>query len=141
MTDYQMDTVRAFTKSHQTQTEDGVTALVKMSHTRSFDKGWWHDKDGKDLRGDIHVIGTKFMLIVSEISEAMEGFRKDAMDDKLPHRRMVEVELADAMIRIGDLAGCLGLDLGGAILEKMEYNAVRSDHQKENREKEGGKKF
>ena len=37
------------------------------------------------------------MLIVSEIAEAMEGERKDLMDDKLPHRKMAEVELADAL--------------------------------------------
>ena len=38
---------------------------------------------------------------------------------------MVEVELADAVIRIADLAGALGLDLGGAIAEKLEYNRNR----------------
>ncbi|XUM19805.1 hypothetical protein ACRAVF_19255 [Bradyrhizobium oligotrophicum S58] len=38
------------------------------------------------------------MLIVSEIAEAMEGERKSLMDDHLPHRKMVEVELADTLI-------------------------------------------
>ena len=49
--------------------------------------------------------GEKFMLMVSEISEAMEGQRQGKMDDKLPHRPMVEVELADAIIRILDYSG------------------------------------
>lgn len=44
------------------------------------------------------------------------------MDDKIPHRSMLEVELADALIRICDMAGGLGLDLEGAVLEKLEYN-------------------
>ena len=54
---------------------------------------------------------------------------------------MVEVELADAVIRILDLSGKLDLDLMGAIKEKMEYNSTRADHKRENRNKEGGKKF
>jgi len=59
----------------------------------------------------------RLMLIVSEIAEAMEGHRKGLMDDKLPTRPMLEVELADAVIRIFDLGGGLSLDLGGAIAE------------------------
>ena len=80
------------------------------------------------------------MLIVSEIAEAKEGHRKGLMDDHLPDRPMIEVELADAMIRIGDLAGALGLDLGGAVIAKMRYNQTRSDHKLANRRKPGGKK-
>ena len=45
------------------------------------------------------------MLVVSEISEAMEGERKDLMDDHLTHRKMGEVEMADAAIRLFDYAG------------------------------------
>ena len=63
------------------------------------------------------------------------------MDDKLPHRKMVEVELADAVIRIFDLAGAMEMDLGGALVEKLVYNTSREDHKKENREAAGGKKF
>lgn len=51
------------------------------------------------------------MLTISEISEAMEGERKSLMDDKLPHRKMAEVELADAIIRIGDYSGAYMIDL------------------------------
>jgi NTP pyrophosphatase (non-canonical NTP hydrolase) len=54
---------------------------------------------------------------------------------------MVEVELADALIRICDLAGYLGLDLGGAYRAKLEYNENRADHKPENRAIEGGKRF
>jgi hypothetical protein len=71
----------------------------------------------------------------------MEGARKGLMDDKLPHRPMLEVELADAVIRIFDMAGGLHLDLGGAIAEKLAYNASRADHKPENRIKPGGKTF
>lgn len=80
-------------------------------------------------------------LVHSEISEALEGHRKKLMDDKLPHRQMFEVELADAVIRILDICGGLGLDLEGAYAEKMAYNAIRSDHKTENRLKGGGKAY
>ena len=53
---------------------------------------------------------------------------------------MVEVEFADAFIRLADLAAAMNLDLGGAIQEKFKYNQTRSDHKIENRKKEHGKK-
>lgn len=81
------------------------------------------------------------MLMVSEISEAMEGDRKNLMDDKLPHRTMVEVELADAIIRICDYAGDHNLDIGGALIEKLEYNRKREDHTHAARLQPNGKKF
>ena len=81
------------------------------------------------------------MLIVSEVAEAMEGVRKDLKDDHLPERSMEEVELADTVIRIMDYAGRWGLDIGGAIMEKLEYNKNRADHKIENRKLDGGKKF
>lgn len=67
----------------------------------------------------------RIALIHSELSEMVEGIRKDAQDDKLPHRKMEEVELADTLIRIEDYAGTYGLDLGGARDEKEAYNSGR----------------
>lgn len=120
-------------------TRNGVKALVTLCHGASVRGGWWHDlQTGEPLQRNVPEM---LCLIHSEISEAMEGYRKNLMDDKLPHRRMLEVELADAVIRIADLCGGLKLDLAGAILEKLEYNAKRADHKPENRAKEGGKKF
>lgn len=62
------------------------------------------------------------------------------MDDKLPHRPMAEVELADAMIRIGDLAAFMATT-SAAPSSKMAFNANRPDHKIENRLKAGGKAF
>jgi NTP pyrophosphatase (non-canonical NTP hydrolase) len=116
--------------------------LVRICHGASKAAGWWNDlQTGAPLIERPHVVGEKLMLVVSEVSEAMEGHRKNLPDDKLPHRPMVEVELADAVIRIADLAGALGLDLGGAIAEKMAFNATRPDHKPENRKLENGKKY
>ena len=49
--------------------------------------------------------------------------------------------MADAVIRIFDYCGMKGYDLGSAIAEKNEYNKNRLDHKREERQKEGGKKF
>lgn len=115
--------------------------LVEACHGAAVDAGWWNDlSTGESLIGKRNV-GEMLMLAVSEIAEAMEGHRKDLMDDKLPHRKMIEVEIADCIIRLCDTAGALGLDLGGAIAEKMAYNAQREDHKPENRKAAGGKKY
>lgn len=114
-----------------------INALAAHLHAKSTAAGWWKGVDATDP----YVAATKLMLIVSEVSEAMEGMRKDLMDDKLPHRKMGEVELADALIRICDLAAARGYDLGGAVVEKVAYNSVREDHKPEARAVVGGKRF
>lgn len=117
----------------------GLELAVQDSYMASINAGWHTDlKTGQPINRNK---GEMLMLIVSEISEAMEGERKGLMDDKLPHRPMAEVELADAIIRIFDYAGKHGYDLAGAYVEKRRYNDDRADHKPENRMKEGGKKF
>ena len=121
--------------------KDGVKLLVEVCHgaAAAVAGGWWSDVEtGK--RKDRNK-GEQLMLMVSEIAEAMEGERKNLMDSHLPHRKAAEVELADAVIRIADYCGAYGYDLGGAIIEKMKYNANRADHKIENRLKDGGKQF
>ena len=100
---------------------------------------WYHNP----LTGERIFLnkGERHMLIVSEISEAFEGERKNLMDSHLPNRRSVEVEFADALIRIFDYAGEYNLDLGGALLEKLEYNRKREDHTHTARLGANGKKF
>lgn len=101
-------------------------------------KWWTHPETGQRIERNK---GELLCLIHSEISEAMEGERKNLMDDKLPHRRMAEVELVDAVIRIFDYAAAFGYDLQGAYEEKMAYNATREDHKHEARAEANGKKW
>jgi NTP pyrophosphatase (non-canonical NTP hydrolase) len=117
-----------------------MTGLNKLAQDCHADnQHWWHDPaTGEKLERNK---GEMLMLMVSEISEAMEGERKGLMDDKLPHRKMAEVELADALIRIFDYAGAYGYDLDGAVAEKRAYNKVRADHKPAARLAAGGKKW
>ena len=123
--------------------------LQWFCHGQAKRNGWWTDMtSGQDMtsKGYPLIKPTRnvpelLCLVHSEISEAMEGHRKMLSDDKLPHRSMLEVELADAVIRIFDMSGGLGLDVAGAIAEKLHYNSTRADHKVENRRAVGGKQF
>lgn len=127
-----------------------IETLQRKIHQGNVDAGWWTDLDTLQSLAEECRIRTRFgkalvaeklALIHSEVSEAMEAARKNLKDDKLPHRSGVEVELADAVIRILDLAGALKLDLAGAIQEKLAYNQSREDHKIENRMKDNGKAY
>lgn len=130
--DFRIDGVREATVS-------GVHTMQTLCHSLSVVGGWWHDpKTGEPLARNC---GEMLCLIHSEVSEAMEGERKGLMDDKLPHREMAEVELADAVIRIFDYAEAKGYSVAEAIIEKLKFNSTRPDHKPENRVKAGGKTF
>lgn len=125
-----------------TNTALAANTLRDACHGAANAAGWWtNQKTGESITSNPYCFSNKLMLTVSELSEAMEGDRKNLMDDKLPHRPMREVELADAVIRIMDLAGAYGMDIGGAIAEKMAFNAHRPDHKPENRVAAGGKSY
>lgn len=120
-------------------------ALQMTCHKLAKRAGWWNcPETGEDSTPEYvrtTLIPQKLLLIHSEISEACEAHRKNLMDDKLTHREGLEVELADAAIRIFDLAGALGFDLGAAMSEKLRYNTKRKDHTLEARRAAGGKAY
>ena len=142
--------------------EGSLRILQEVCHGLAVQGGWWDKKptqvaalkaleENPDLPDDVVTALTAhatqernplelLMLSVTEISEAVEGVRKNQMDDHLPHRKMEEVEVADAIVRLLDYAGGRGLDVAGALVEKLAYNITRADHQPENRAKPDGKK-
>lgn len=119
---------------------DGAGALNVLSHDiHKVNQHFYHDLvTGEKVKRNLPEL---MMLIVSEIAEAMEGVRKDLMDDKLPTRKAEEVEMADALIRLLDYCGYRNLDITGAVREKMAFNATRLDHTDEARRAAHGKKF
>lgn len=90
--------------------------LAKVIQGDNTDRGFW---DGDRNFGEL------IALVHSELSEALEAHRKDLMDTHLPHRKGIEVELADALIRILDISAGLKLDIGGATMEKLAFNRTR----------------
>ena len=103
---------------------DMLNQVRDICHQQAKENGWW-DKPPE--------IGTLLALIHSEVSEALKGALKDAQDEHLPHRKSLEVELGDVIMRVMDTAGRYNLDIGGAIAEKLEYNKTRKDHKLESR--------
>lgn len=122
---------------------NALSFLQYHIYQSNVEAGWHNNLDGTERSKEEQegMFPTRIALIHSEASEALEGFRKSLQDDHLPHRKMAEVELADVVIRVFDLAGAMSYDLGSAILEKLTYNKTRLDHKPENRQKENGKKF
>jgi NTP pyrophosphatase (non-canonical NTP hydrolase) len=112
-----------------------LTNLAKEINKENHNKGFWdtEDKfysafnpaDSFDLSLDKALMVQKLALIVSEISEGIEGLRKDAQDDHLPQYDSLSVELADTLIRILDFCGYYGINIGKITKEKLLFNRSR----------------
>ena len=90
--------------------------LAQDCFEASKSKGFW-DKERN--------FGEAIALMHSELSEALEGRRKDLSDDHLPQYPMWQVELADCIIRILDLCGGMQVPISQIVDEKLAYNASR----------------
>jgi NTP pyrophosphatase (non-canonical NTP hydrolase) len=124
-----------------------IKETAKRIHANAIDKGFWPElQEEKDQKN----IGELLMLVTSELGEALEAHRKGlrANVEKLKslqaqgyswedsevsfkaHFRddvkdSMEDELADAVIRLLDMAEGLGIDLEWHIANKMQFNATR----------------
>lgn len=102
-----------------------LNELVERAHGNAKAKGFWE--------GTEHNVAEKLMLMVSELSEALEHQRAGNQGMSLKQYWLepsgkpdgFPVELADAVIRIADLCGYLGIDIDEVITTKMKFNATR----------------
>jgi NTP pyrophosphatase (non-canonical NTP hydrolase) len=95
-----------------------IDEICELAHKTSTEKGFWDEvQDEKTFL--LFSTCTKLMLIVTEIAEACEAIRKTETAHTLGE------ELADAVIRIADLAEALKIDLDYEIKKKMEINKHR----------------
>ena len=100
--------------------------LSQSAHDIAISKGWYEQP-----RAEPELL----CLIHSEISECLEAVRDgNPPSSQCPGYSCAEVELADAVIRIADMAAHLGWDLGGAIDAKMAHNQTRP-------QRHGGKRY
>lgn len=115
-----------------------INQLTEKLHHANVRAGWWPEGGTTDP----YVVATKIALVVSELAEMLEAYRKDLDDDHLKHHKGVAVEGADVLLRLFDLMGALGVrNFGGIVAEKHTYNQSRADHSSEARSKTNGKKF
>ncbi len=117
-----------------------ISETQKEVHKNAVSKGFWDEPLN---------VGEKLMLIVSELSEALEadrkgkhymaetellhtlgGYKKDQDGDFTYYfekaiKDTFEDELADAVIRIMDLSEKIGINLEEHIKAKMRFNESR----------------
>lgn len=97
-------------------TAQTMNRIASEAFANSKDKGFHDD----DATAPLAFALARVALIGTELSEFVEEVRKPEWSEDA----MAE-ELADAVIRIGDLAASMGLDLGNALVNKMEKNRSR----------------
>jgi len=92
--------------------------LARDIHRNAVEHGFW-PPEGRNN-------GEAIALMHSELSEALEALRDgNPKSVKAPGYSQLEEELADVIVRVLDFAGGLELDVAGALLAKMQYNAGR----------------
>lgn len=101
-----------------------LNELRDRVHALAVSKGWYENRDVSDP----NVLGSMLALIHSEVSEALEDARAGCMGVAYDGSKPVgfQIELADALIRILDLCGALGIDIEEAVRVKHAYNETRS---------------
>lgn len=88
-------------------------------HVHQLNQHWWYDEKGNKIESTFHL-PTRINLMLSEVFEGFEAFRKNQKDDHLPQYPGLWAEMADVVIRILDSAAGFGwtleLDPAGFLL-------------------------
>lgn len=102
---------------------------------------FWPVRESEDAFELNTPIQSDFNEMHVGVSHALEGYRKNKMDDEHKQFKQLTVGLARTIVYTEVIAHKLSLDIDDAIHEKMAYNAQREDHKIKNRVKNGGKKI
>lgn len=86
-----------------------LNELAALCHTIAVEKGFWDQERN---------MGEALMLIVTELAEAMEGYRRQDQEN-------FKEEIADAFIRLLDLCGGFQIDIEEEIEKKSRKNMHR----------------
>ncbi|MFT5387718.1 MAG: NTP pyrophosphatase (non-canonical NTP hydrolase) [Lysobacterales bacterium] len=86
-----------------------LSELCEYCHGIAKEKGFWDEERN---------VGEALMLVVTEIAEAMEGYRQQDNDN-------FQEEIADAFIRLFDFCGGMGIDIEEEISKKCDINKKR----------------
>lgn len=135
-----------------------ISAMVQRAHATALSRGWHgrhlevvgHLSDAREstasmvtLTRMIHEVeserfGALMALLGTEIAEAMEAYRERGLESWLDpvsgKPEGVPAELADVLIRLGDICGFYNINLEATTLDKMAYNESRPHRH-------GGKKL
>ena len=112
----------------------GMNKLASHCYVEARERGFYADyeelyaqmSDGaaQDVLRSM-FISQRVGLIASELGELIDALRKPKVSEKIPPFSEVEEELADAVIRILDFAGFMGIDLQSVVAAKLEMNRSR----------------
>lgn len=108
-----------------------MLGLQVEAHDIAKSKGWWDayrtQKDG-EIELSLDQLNSKLMLVVGELAEASECIRNRQLHTFIEGGKPegLPVEMADAVIRLMDLAHAIGVNLEREVENKMEYNKGRA---------------
>lgn len=108
----------------QVLTERRLGAVLREAHAVARSKGWHDGADWSDPQRQLAGL----MLITTEVAEAAECVRAGhltAMQGANGKPEGLPSELADIVIRLGDYAGAMGIDIEAAVTEKAAFNKRR----------------
>ena len=124
-----------------------INELVKKAHENAVNHGFWNptpafgtsialihselsealeeEREGRPLVWYKCTEGDPLPCNPTDETDCFQYGHEDACQYRHPKPEGVAVELADAVIRIADLCGHLGIDLDAVICAKMAYNEGR----------------
>lgn len=124
-------------KGGEVELADALIRLLDMGGAY----GWQYDHNNNEFEGaksatkfkDLEIGGKHYVLTMITCSIGLAILEEDGDDIAYSYSLVIDM--------IQETANSQGYDIESALHEKLAYNKERQDHKRENRVKEGGKKF